>query len=237
MLEFIKRQLPIGYLNYYRFLKNLFATNGFKSERLPGIFDEIIQTNYWKGSDSICGATSGVAATSELRTELQQLFTNLNIRSVLDIPCGDFVWMKEMDLSAVQYTGADIVQTMVDDNNRRYAAPNIHFECLDLTHSDLPRVDLVLCRDCLVHLSFEHIRQAILNLKKSGSTWLLCTSFVENRFNYDIKDGLWRTLNMQKAPFCFPNPVKTMIDNRLLEDSVFSDKTLCLWRLDDIKIP
>ena len=236
MREFLKRQIPIGYLNYFRFFKNLFAGSAFKSRHLPGIFDEIIQSNYWKGSDSICGATSGAGATAALRAELQQLFQELSIQSILDIPCGDFVWMNQMNLSGIQYTGADIVEALITENRQRYEAPNLWFECLDLTSSTLPKADLVICRDCLVHLSFNHIRAALKNIKNSGSTWLLCTSFVENQFNYNIADGLWRTLNMQKAPFQFPKPLRIIGDNHLLENSVFSDKTLCLWRLSDLAV-
>ncbi|MBV6438462.1 MAG: hypothetical protein EPGJADBJ_00086 [Saprospiraceae bacterium] len=234
MRERIKRHLPIGYLNYYRYFKSLVANYPFSSGALPGIFDEIYRTHYWKGRDSVCGPTSGAAETIALRIALQQLWRDLSVRSVLDIPCGDFAWMKEMDLSGIAYTGADIVPAMVGENNRLYAAPNIRFECLDLTRSILPSADLVICRDCLLHLSFEHIHQAVTRIKHSGSTWLLCTSFVQNKFNYDIRDGLWRTLNMQKSPFRFPPPERIIPDNQLLESGVYRDKALCLWRVSDI---
>jgi hypothetical protein len=234
MLESIKPYLPIGYLNYYRFFKNMLAADRFGNSSLPDIFDRIVRTNYWQGVDGVCGITSGVAGTATLRPELQQLWQELGIRSILDIPCGDFIWMKEMDLSGIDYLGADIVQEMIEKNKSLYSAPNIRFECLDLTSATLPKVDIIICRDCLVHLTLENIQKAIANIKNSGSTWLLCTSFVQNKFNYNIKNGHWRTLNMEKAPFRFPQPVKTMIDNYYLEHSVFRDKALCLWRVADL---
>jgi hypothetical protein len=36
---------------------------------------------------------------------------------MLDAPCGDFNWMKEVDLSAVHYTGGDIVEPLVNSNH------------------------------------------------------------------------------------------------------------------------
>jgi hypothetical protein len=42
---------------------------------------------------------------------------------------------------------------------------------LDLTGDPLPRVDVVLCRDCLVHLSFQNIFRAFANLRRSGSRY------------------------------------------------------------------
>jgi hypothetical protein len=69
----------------------------------------------------------------------------------------------------------------------------------------------------LLHLSFAHIHQALERIRESGSTWLLCTTFTQNKFNYNIRNGLWRTLNMQRGPFYFPPPLQTIPDNQSLE--------------------
>lgn len=234
MLERIKPYLPIGYLNYYRFFKNMLAENPFGGKALAGVFEHIYQSNYWKGRDSVSGPTSGAAETTWLRPELQRLLQELQVRSILDIPCGDFIWMNEMNLTGIEYLGADIVPQLVAENQCRYANENRRFTTLDLTASELPKADLIICRDCLVHLSFEHIQQAITRIKQSGSTWLLSTSFIKNQFNYDISNGLWRTINLQKPPFNFPKPARILKDNQLLQDSVFRDKALCLWRIADL---
>jgi hypothetical protein len=51
----------------------------------------------------------------------------------------------------------------------------------DLTRDPLPKVDLVLCRDCLVHLSFDDIYESLDNLRRSGSMLLLTTTLAEGR--------------------------------------------------------
>ena len=39
---------------------------------------------------------------------------------------------------------------------------------LDATCDQLPKVDTILCRDCLQHLTYEHAKQVLLNFKKSS---------------------------------------------------------------------
>ena len=68
--------------------------------------------------------------------------------------------MAEVDLGLVRYIGADFLPELIAENLRRYAAPNREFRELDLTAAPLPAADVLLCRDCLVHLSFADIQRA-----------------------------------------------------------------------------
>ena len=49
-------------------------------------------------------------------------------------------------------------------------------------------------------------RQAFANLRRSGATWLLTTTFLEHHENADIEYGDWRMLNLTCAPFNLPAP-------------------------------
>jgi hypothetical protein len=66
---------------------------------------------------------------------------------------------------------------------------------------------------------------------------LLTTTYTDRRKNVDLfgKD-IWRTLNLQLAPFHFPPPLKIINENSTEVDGNFSDKCLGLWLLDDIII-
>jgi hypothetical protein len=100
---------------------------------------------------------------------------------VLDLPCGDFSWMNIVDLTNVHYTGADIVEPLISANNERYAqGDSVKFLKLDLIRDTLPKCDLIINRDCLVHLSFDDIRSAIRNIKNSGSKFILSTTFIRH---------------------------------------------------------
>jgi len=41
--------------------------------------------------------------------------------------------------------------------------------CCDITSDPLPRADVILCRDCLVHFSLADAQAAIGNFARSGS--------------------------------------------------------------------
>jgi hypothetical protein len=90
---------------------------------------------------------------------------------------------------------------------------------------------VILCRDCLVHLSFENIGRAIANFKRSGARVLLTTTFTDIAANADVEDGDWRALNFTRPPFGWPAP-ETLINEDCLEmDGAYRDKSLGLWRL------
>ena len=122
--------------------------------------------------ETVSGPGSTLNATQVIREQLPQLFETFGIRTVVDLPCGDFHWMKEVDLRGVDYQGFDIVQDLIDSNASNYQTDNIKFSCLDMIKDELPKVDLIICRDCLIHYSHKFINKAIKNMKKSGSNYI-----------------------------------------------------------------
>ena len=54
-----------------------------------------------------------------LRNELPNLLQEFKVESMLDIPCGDFYWLKEVNLDFLTYTCADIVEHIIQENNIR----------------------------------------------------------------------------------------------------------------------
>lgn len=200
---------------------------------LKSRFEYIFDTNLWGDDHSRSGVGSTLPETEALRREIPLLLKEVGARTLLDIPCGDFGWLSLTDLG-VEYVGADIVEALVDQNTSRYASETRRFVRLDLTTDPLPQADVVLCRDCLVHLSYANIRRALGNVKRSGAKYLLVTSFPEAKGNRDIEDGDWRLLNFQLAPFCFPAPARTIVENCVEAGGAYRDKSLCLWPVADL---
>ena len=108
------------------------------------------------------------------------------------------------------------------------------FRRLDLCSDELPKADVVLCRDCLVHLSLANVRRAVENLKRSGSQWLLTTTFPECEENLDIQDGDWRMLNFELAPFAWGKPERLLVEGCTESGGGYEDKSLGLWRIADL---
>ena len=75
--------------------------------------------------------------------------------------------MSKIDLKQLIYTGADIVEELVKNNNKKYKNSNINFLTLDITKDKLPNVDLIFSRDCLVHLDNDEIISALKKHKKN----------------------------------------------------------------------
>src|SRR5882762_6804010 len=97
----------------------------------------------WSDAESVSGPGSTLESTRTLRQQLPAILVDFNIRSIVDIPCGDFHWMSEIDLRGIDYQGFDIVRVMVDSNNVRFRTATIKFGCLDLIKETIPAADLI----------------------------------------------------------------------------------------------
>ncbi|OAQ38605.1 hypothetical protein A5893_14425 [Pedobacter psychrophilus] len=208
------------------------------TDKLKTVFTKIKDENHWGDSDSISGGGSNLIQTEIIRKEIPLLLKKYGIGFMIDAPCGDFFWMKligdELDNILIKYEGHDIVQEIIDLNIENYANEVKSFHLSDLTLNKLPKADLILTRDCLVHLSFKNIKKVLKNYKKAGIKYLLTTTFTNRKNNIDITDGEWRPLNLQKAPFNFPEPLFLINENCTENDGIYKDKSLGLWELNKI---
>lgn len=192
------------------------------------IFTKIYEENLWCSPESKSGPGSSLDSTEVLRKELPVLFKKFDITSILDIPCGDFNWMRHVDFNEIKYTGADIVEPLIESNKERF--PEHDFKVLDLVNDPLPAVDLIFVRDCLGHLSNRNVLQAIANMRKSGSKYLLATSFTVWSQNPDIVDGGWKCINLMIEPF---NLVPFYLINEECKEGYpfYTNKCMILFKL------
>jgi SAM-dependent methyltransferase len=204
----------------------------FAGLNLQQRFQRIHDTNLWGAPASVSGLGSEIDATAVLRAELPALLNRLNASSLLDAPCGDGGWIAGTDLG-VAVTGVDIVPDLIERLRGRAAQGEIasSYQLADITADPLPRCDAILCRDCLVHLSFANIERALQNFRDSGAAWLITTTFPEWQINGDCEDGDWRALNFERAPFLWGRPVETLNENCLEAGGGWRDKSLGVWRL------
>ena len=187
-----------------------------------------------RSSESVSGSGSENLQTEFLIKELDVLFNKLSVTSILDIPCGDFNWMQRVNLTNIKYIGADIVEEIVLSNDLKFKKDGIiNFSVLNLISDQLPKSDVVFVRDCFVHLSYSDISNAIINIRLSGSKYLLTTTFTNHNLNHDIITGEWRPLNLQKKPFNFPMPLVTINERCTEGNGEYKDKSMSLWNLDD----
>lgn len=201
---------------------------------LKNKFDEVYEKNLFRGKESRSGEGSNLAHTEVIRKKIPHLLKELNIKTMIDAPCGDWYWMSKTTLPVDNYIGIDIVEALITRNQANFGSDQVRFLALDITKSPLPYADLIFSRDCLVHLSYRDAIKAINNFKKSGAKYLLTTTFTERKKNEDLGSGFWRPLNKQLSPFCFPEPLLIINENCTEENNQYSDKSLGLWLLQDI---
>lgn len=195
------------------------------------VFSGIFEGRAWGDGESISGPGSSLHETRFLRKELPHLLEKYQIKTILDIPCGDFNWMKEIDLSGYDYLGADIVPDLVQFNKARY--PKVNFTILNLLEDDLPKVDLIICRDCLFHFPFDLIKKALDNIKRSNSKFVLTTSHTWLSVpQKDIEMGDFRKINLQNPPISLPPPVDFIIEAN--GEHMQQDRCMCLWECSSL---
>ena len=198
------------------------------------IFNDIFAFKRWGEGESVSGPGSTLLQTEKIIPEISLLIQTLGLRHFLDIPCGDHHWMQKVDLTNVQYVGGDIVKSLIDRNNRLYGSHSKKFIVFDLTCDTFPKADLLMVRDCLVHLSFKDINAFLENLKRSEVKYLLTTTFPFTRRNYDITTGNWRPLNLLRPPFSFPQPKQLIVENCTESYGQYIDKSLGLWEVKNL---
>ena len=191
------------------------------------VFTEIYSTNFWGSQESFSGSGSELQHTDTMRSNLPAIIEQYDIKSIFDAGCGDWNWLRHVDID-IEYTGADIVKSLVDDLTQKYQKSNVRFIHTDVVENKFARHDLVIARDILFHLSYRDIKMFLDNFLESESKFLLTTHSGEHE-NIDIESGSWRFINLFDAPFCFAPPIYTF-------DDVKGRQKMCLFKRDDLAV-
>jgi hypothetical protein len=184
----------------------------------------------------LSGQGSDLKQTQSVRDKLPGLLQTYSVRTLLDLPCGDFHWMQRLELGEMTYIGGDIVPDLIEQNNAKYRSALRQFRVLDLMKDQLPRADMLLCRDCLIHLSFRGVESALRNIARAGIPYLLTTNYPHITRNTDIVTGDFRAINLQLSPFRLPKPMAVISEDIFpeLKDNPNFIRELALWKTQDI---
>ncbi|MFC6495946.1 class I SAM-dependent methyltransferase [Ancylobacter dichloromethanicus] len=206
-----------------------------KGKDMSPIFDHIYENNLWRSDESRSGPGSTLAGTANIRQELPKIVENLSLTSILDAPCGDFYWMKEVTFrDGFRYIGADIVKPMIEANRQAYEKPfSRTFLTLDITKDPLPEVGLFFCRDCLFHLSIADIKKVFDNFLRSGTPYMMTTTHIntDQFVNTDINSGSFRFIDLFKPPFNLPADVLARVDDYHMG---IVPREMCVWSREQI---
>lgn len=181
------------------------------------LFNLIYSENLWGSEESESGEGSSLDGTLNVRKSLPEIFRAYNVKSIFDAPCGDFSWMSQVvSRSQVTYVGGDIVLDLITKLQVENRLPNVEFLHFDLTRDTPPQVDLMICRDCLFHLSYEHGISVLKNFLDSGISYLLTTTHdinADGLQNKNIRTGGFRFINIFAPPYSLPSNYLLKIDD------------------------
>ncbi len=135
---------------------------------LKKLFSRIYHENMWGGEkgefNSGPGSDDfvGIAYAKLIKEYIRQH----NIKSVVDIGCGDFRIARQFISDDIDYTGIDVVPSLIENNQRLYGRSNVRFLNIDATREDIPGADLCTIRQVLQHLSNNHIQSILAKCRK-----------------------------------------------------------------------
>ncbi len=230
----VKNKIYLALCRIKRIFFDLFIINKFNKKN---IFHLIYKNNYWDSKESVSGPGSDLKSTENIRRELPLLISKYGIKNILDIPCGDFNWMKKiLDKLDVDYLGCDIVDELIDKNKNFYTTNKIKFSKLDLIKEKLPVSDLLICRALFFHLDFLSIDKILKNLKKANIKYILLTNCpkLDNHINKNIPIGQYRDLDLFKEPLFFPNNYLYKFEDVHNLDTAQIEQEMILWKKDDL---
>ena len=212
-----------------------------EGQKLEEIFTEVYQKNLWGGSYSVSGPGSNLEQTIVIREKISELIGKYKIKTIVDAPCGDFFWMKEVlrrDITNIdQYTGVDIVEDLVKFNQKKYGSAKIGFIKLDLICNIVPKTDLIICRDCFLHLSYRNILSIINNFKLSGATYLLVSTYTRHKNRNVSKYNIaGRAINLEVFPFKIKNMLDMINEDYHGQEEEYNDKSLMLVKINTINL-
>jgi SAM-dependent methyltransferase len=166
------------------------------------VFRTIYENDLWKGGS---GAGSSADATTEYRRLLESLVARRQIRSVVDVGCGDWQVSRLVDWRRVRYTGVDIVPELVSSHTQKFGSRRTRFVAADARTARLPRADLLLCKDVLQHWPNQSIVD-FLGRNLGRFRYALLTNDVwsaheHDGVNADVPLGGWRPIDLEVTPF------------------------------------
>ena len=135
------------------------------------IFTHVYEKNIW-GNGS--GAGSSIKYNKKYIAFLEDFLVKKQIKSVLDIGCGDWQFSQAVRWGEAHYTGVDCVASVIDHNKRNFPTKDFHcydsYKWVNTIHN---HYDLVILKDVLQHWSNENIITFLDNLLDCDYKYIL----------------------------------------------------------------
>lgn len=178
---------------------------------MEDVFTDIYENRCWgNNNNSNYKGSSGSGSEINYNKDtyvpfLRNFIIENNIRTVVDLGCGDFKCGKliydEMDIC---YTGYDAYKKIIDYHLTQYSLPKYNFKNLDLCNKkeEIINGDLCILKDVIQHWSLIHIYTFLDYLvdNKKFRYILITNCCYQQSDNTDINNGDFRPLSCEFFP-------------------------------------
>jgi hypothetical protein len=157
------------------------------------------ETCYRNGQiETYSGPGSLLENTDCLIYNLNKFITDNNIKTIMDVPCGDFNFMSKLNLDNVIYIGCDVSKLAIGRCIEKNTKSNTYFKVFDLLNDELHYSDLIIVKDLFLE-----------NVKSSKCKYFATSRHNKGRgINKDQQSGLGaREIEITKEPFNFNFPL------------------------------
>ena len=167
-----KNKLNINYWLRKIFTSTIYQKLNFNKDKIKKqVFTSIYKSNHWVQKDntlsvdsmSVSGHGSNVNTNQffELKKNFSKIIDDNHINSILDMPCGDFLWLHEIIKDKnIHYVGVDIVDELIEANKKKYQNKNFSFINDDIVNFNTSKkFDLILIRDLFIHIQNSDIKK------------------------------------------------------------------------------
>jgi SAM-dependent methyltransferase len=176
------------------------------SAQMQHVFDDIYRNARWGRNADDAGTSGGgsqLQTTVVYRAFLQKFLKDAEVHSVVDAGCGDWEFASAIDWTGIDYQGFDIVPSVVEHDNEKYAKANVRFFVRDIVDGDLPPADLLIAKHVLQHLPTAAVQRFLAKIP--GYRHVLLVDTVDRATmssnNPDIEAGSFRYLDVTRSPF------------------------------------
>jgi len=184
------------------------------------VFTKVYRDGLWGGEPGtfFSGPGSNEESAKPYADFVLQFMAERNIKSVVDLGCGDFRVGRLITASGVSYIGVDVVEPLIAENARRDGSPAVQFQCADITSEALPEGELCLIREVFQHLSNAQVSAVLEKLSKYKCaliTEVHPEDFQHYRINRDKPHGATSRL-AHFSVLCLDHPPFNVADTRLV---------------------
>ncbi len=193
-----------------------------QDKNVKKVFQRIYETKVWdnpsNNSESLSGDGSTLKNTILIRQTIVRILSEYNIKTILDIGCGDWNWMKEISAYLPDYTGIDAALNVIN-RNKKFQSGNIRF-FNDISLSFLKKTpskyyDLVLLRHVLEHSPTKYNVDLLKEVKRCARFALITSALHDNpeTNNGEIFGG-YVPVNLLRTPYVgiLENPLQQIDD-------------------------